>query len=376
MARRDLGPRMHFRGLQYEHAGIPAVAAQLPWWLPVLLLLGAAFFAGPARADVDLRVEAIPISAPIQAFVTVTDATGAPVPGLVATDFTVTLDGVVVPLADVTFTLPPAQDPNQKVSVVFVMDYSKSVTDVALTAMQDAVTSFINAMSAGDFAAIVKFNDTHPDKASVVQPFTEIDGAAGTSALIDAVMADYPGDGTNLLDAINLAVNQFSAPPVPLPTGPKAVIVVTDGGENASQLSEFAVIDNAADNSIPIFLIGVGTLQRLALLNRLADQTGGDFLPAPSDAEIAAAYVTIRELLNHEYLLTISSSISDCGQHTLQVSVTDQANPASVTFMRCVPEPPPPPPPAPSGGGGGGAVGVVWLLAGLVALVGRRRRLR
>ncbi len=68
----------------------------------------------------------------------------------------------------------------------------------------------------------------------MVQPFTEIDGAAGTSALIGAVMAPYPGNGTNLLDAINLAVNQFSAPPVPLPTGPKAVIAITDGGDNAS----------------------------------------------------------------------------------------------------------------------------------------------
>ncbi len=107
------------------------------------------------------------------------------------------------------------------------------------------------------------------------------------------------------------------------------------------------------------------------LLTRLAVQTGGDYLPAPSDAAIAAAYVTISELLNNEYLLTIQSSISDCGQHTLRVTVTGQANAASYTFVRCGAAPAPTPAPS---SGGGGAVGVVEVLAGLVALVARRRR--
>jgi von Willebrand factor type A domain len=364
---------MHSQGLRYEHAGIRAVAAQLPWWLPaVLLLLAAALSAGPARAGVGLRVEATPASDPIQAFVTVTDdATGAPLRGLGAGDFTVTLDGVAIQQPG--FTLPPTQDPSQKVSVIFVMDYSQSVQAAALTAMQDAVTSFINAMNAGDFAAIIKFNRSNPDKASLVQPFTRIDGASGTSALIGAVMAPYPGNGTNLIDAINLAINHFSAPPMPLPIGPKAVIAITDGGDNASVIPEGLVTDYARRSSIPIFTIGVGTILGPDLLTRLAVQTGGDYLPAPSDPAIAAAYVTISELLNNEYLLTIQSSISDCAQHTLQVSVTGQANAASATFVRCVP-PAPPPTPAPSGGGGGGAMGVVDLLAGLTVLVARRRR--
>ncbi len=125
MTRRALSPRTHFQSVRHEHAAISSVSAQLLWWLPALLLLAAALFAGPARAGVALRVEATPISDPIQAFVTVTDATGAPVGGLGASDFTVTLDGTAV--RQPGFTLPPTQDPSQKVSVVFVMDYSQSV---------------------------------------------------------------------------------------------------------------------------------------------------------------------------------------------------------------------------------------------------------
>ena len=96
--------------------------------LSATALILATALAGPARADVKVRVEARPISDPIQAFVTVTNGAGAPVEGLTAADFAVTLDGIPVAVNGGNLTLPPAEDANQKVSVVFAMDYSVSVT--------------------------------------------------------------------------------------------------------------------------------------------------------------------------------------------------------------------------------------------------------
>jgi VWFA-related protein len=309
-------------------------------WLPaIVLLLTAMFVTNPAQATVNLRVEARPISTPIQTFITVTDALGAPVGGLTAGDFTVTLDGVPIAIQPADVTLPPAQDANQKVSVVFVMDYSESVTNKYLAAMQDAVIAFIDALHAGDYAAIVKFNDTNPAKASLVWPFTQIDQGAGNLALKTAVMDAYPGNGTNLLDAVDVAMNQFIAPPSPLPDGPKAIIVITDGGENASTATASDVIASANDNSIPVFTIGVGNItiqKRLDLLNALASQTGGSFIPAPGVAEIGEAYATISLLLSNEYLITIpANTVTDCAEHILQVTVAGQAAPANITFGRC-----------------------------------------
>jgi hypothetical protein len=152
-------------------------------------------------------------------------------------------------------------------------------------------------------------------------------------------MDAYPGNGTNLLDAINLAVDQFIEPrDPPLPAGPKAIIAITDGGENTSTVTQSTVVDLATGNSIPIFTVGVGDIAKvggLELLTNLTIQTGGEYLPAPDNDAIAAAYATVSHLLNNEYLLTIPSSISNCGLHELQVAVVGQATPASVTFSRC-----------------------------------------
>jgi len=133
-----------------------ARAGQFATWLTALVLLAAAFFAGPASAAVDLRVESRPIGNPIEAYVTVTDAAGNPVGGLTAGSFTLTLDGNPITVQPGDFSLPPSANPDKNVSVVFAMDYSTSTTGDPRATMEGAVVDFINSMSVGDYAAIVK----------------------------------------------------------------------------------------------------------------------------------------------------------------------------------------------------------------------------
>lgn len=311
--------------------GRRARAAGLLAMVPIML-------AGQAQAEVALRVEARPATDPIRAYVTVTDAGGNPVGGLGAADFTtVAVDGTNIATPPVQ--QPPANNPGQHVSVVFAMDYSFSVQTVARAAMEQAVTEFINSMAVGDYAAIVKFNHSNPNRASVVRQFTAVDGAGNTS-LLAAVTSNYPGSGTNIFDAIVVATAQFTSPPVPLPAGPKAIILVSDGNENQSTADINDAIAAANDAGIAVFTIGVGDFtapNAQSILNALPDQTGGDFYPAPTAPEVGDAYVAISQLLNNEYLLSFASAISDCNEHTLTVTVAGQAAPASEKFTRCTP---------------------------------------
>ncbi len=167
-----------------------------------------------------------------------TDVNGDPVPALDENDFTILIDGEVITIASDDVTLPPSLDPNQRVSVVFVMDYSASVVNQFRDEMQDSVNAFIAEMVDGDHAAVVKFNATNPAGASVVVPFTEIDdGGANDAALNAGVNSDYPGNGTNTADAILVALDQLTSPPSALPDGPKAIILIGDGSNNESTAS-------------------------------------------------------------------------------------------------------------------------------------------
>jgi VWFA-related protein len=348
---------------------LPAIAA--------FGLLAVTAFGSAAQAAVSVRVDARPVAEPIQVFVEVTDSGGRPVGGLTAGDFTVSIDGTAV--ASPQFSLPPSQG-SSNVSVVFALDMSSSVQNAALDPMRDAVTAFINSMAVGDYAAVVKFNNSNPEKASVVQEFTRIDGGAGNSALVAAVNAPYPGTGSNILDGVALSVTQLRSPPVNLPAGPKAVVLISDGRDNASQTTQEAVIESANQGNVPIFTIGVGDV-RDALLRQLASGTGGQYLAAPSAGQIANAYERIARQLNNEYLLTFSSNITDCSSHAAEVRVSGHGT-GSSSFTRC----------DSSGGGGGGgggggdgggggggAFGVTETLLGgalLLVAIGRSRRQR
>ena len=345
----------------------------------VVAAMGLALWSAGSSAAVTLRVDAQPVAEPIQVFVNVTSSTGAPVTGLQAGDFTVRVDGTTV--ASPTFSLPPASG-GGKVSVVLAMDMSSSVQNNSLEAMQQAVIGFLDSMQNGDYAAIVKFNNTNPDKVSVVQDFTMIDGAAGNSALEAAVMAPYPGSGSNVLDGVTLAINELQSPSVALPTGPKAIVLVSDGRDNASTATLDSVVAAATAASIPVFTIGVGDLTTTGgrLLSDLATRTGAEYIPAPDNADIAAAYARISQRLGNEYLLTFTSSITDCGSHSVAVDVAGNGS-ATSQFQRCTDSGNPPPPPGgggDGGGGGGGASDLLELALGisLVALARRRRTAR
>jgi VWFA-related protein len=297
-----------------------ALAALAAWCVGSALA-----FVAPAQAEVDIRVEGRPTSEPVEAYIKVTN-NNVPVSGLGASDFRIWVDDVEVTIQPGDFILPPAQGGPQNVSVVLVMDYSGTVQSTALAALESAVKGFIDQMALGDEAAIIKFNNTLG--VSLVHEFVPIDGAANNASLEAAVDSDYSGTGTPLLDALLLAVNQFVTPPHTLPAGPKAIILVSDGGENQSDATQSEVIALANENSIPIFTIGVGDVTqpgRTQLMEELGEETGGLYYPpAPNDEHIEEAYASIAELLSNEYLLRFEDGITDCAVHSLRVKVTGQ----------------------------------------------------
>jgi VWFA-related protein len=295
-----------------------------------------ALLAQGAQAAVEIRVQSRPLDEPIKAFIHVTSTSGVPVGSLAADDFTATIDSAAQ--AGVQFTQPAIGDPAQRLSVIFAIDYSSSVQDFFVDAIQAGVATFIDNMRSGDYAGIIKFNDTNG--ATLVQPFTQIDGGNGESLLITALQADYDGIGTNLIDAIDLAAETFAGANF-LPNGPKAVILISDGDDNSSELSLGDVIPNANAAGIAVFTVSVGDISgdvaATALMSALAADTGGRYFAGPDEAEIEAAYDTVSSHLNNSYVLTFPPTAATACDHeyALEIAVEGQPEPGTLSFTRC-----------------------------------------
>lgn len=310
--------------------------ARLPARL-LCLVLGTAL-AAPALADVEVRIQSRPPDEPIKAFLTVTDDNGQPVGQLDAGDFEASIDGSLN--GNFALSLPPFLDPSQHLSVIFAIDYSSSVQLFFDEDIQAGITVFVNNMTPGDRAGIVKFNDTQG--ANVVQPFVEIDGGANTTLFLQSLADPYDGVGTNLLDALDVAANEFADKAQLLPPGPKAVILITDGDDNSSVLSQSDVVEKLHAQGIAVFTVSVGDISEdvaaVALMTSLAQETGGAYFEAPGPEEIDAAYATITALLNNSYILTWpADTLTDCTPHMLEVTVMVDGAPqvASIEFVRC-----------------------------------------
>ena len=203
-------------------------------------------------------------------------------------------------------------------------------------------------MAVGDYAAIVEYGHRNgdPTRPPDVLPLTQIDGGAGTELLIDALaptIVNASQAGT--FDALMLAVDQFATPPVVLPDGPKAIVLVGLGTIGGSS-TQSGIVAFANATGIPIFTVGIGDVDlsdySTSLLTSLAEDTGGTHVRR-DEPDLALA--TVASLLNDAYRLSFpQATVSDCDPHVLAATVSGLGARdllASIPLTRCdtTPEP-------------------------------------
>jgi Ca-activated chloride channel family protein len=265
------------------------------------------------------QIEACPRPGVVTAYVSVTDQGGYPVTGLSEANFEIFENniskGQPMNASFVGMT-------GTTVSVVLVMDYSGSITDVedAADDMEESAAGFIDQLGAGDEAEIIKF----ADNVDVVQKFT-LGSSAGKVLLKDTIYAPYDnGEGeTDLYDAVVKAVDNivdFAS------KDRKAVIVITDG-KNDAFLSDNPdlysdVIDHAKNNGVPIFAVGLGSID-LSILQDMANLSGGQVYKSTTSDNLRTIYQQLADLLYYDqYILTYTSGLGDGETAELKVEAT------------------------------------------------------
>jgi Ca-activated chloride channel family protein len=226
----------------------------------------------------------------VVAYVSVTDQGGYPVTGLLAPGFTVTQDGNPLPLLSLTY-IELAYKP---IASAATLDFSSSLTSqsVAFADMKKGFAGYFGAMRTEDVGAVVKFGS----EIEVTQAFT-----SDKTMSIAALSAPFDkGGATKLYDAAFQAVDDTALQS----NYRKAVIVATDGADNASVRNLAEVTSHALSKSVPIFAIGIGAAVSSTTLEQLAAGTGGLYFEANTSQNLATIYRQLSSILHEkQYVL-------------------------------------------------------------------------
>jgi Ca-activated chloride channel family protein len=229
--------------------------------------------------------------------VTVTDDRGQYVTGLTAREFSVFEDGVKQEL-----TLFRHED--LPISLVLLLDTSSSM-EPKLEAARQAASRFVGTMRPEDNAQIVQFND----RATMLQDFT-----SDQKALVEAVSRTRTSGPTALRNALYVALKDLTRQKGTGQLRRLAVIILSDGEDTASLVSEEQVTDLARRTEINIYAVSLRPsrpqdrdsiqFSRAAhLLTVLARDTGGQVHFPASLSELDAVYGRIAEELRTQYNL-------------------------------------------------------------------------
>jgi len=233
-------------------------------------------------------------------YVSVTDPIGRYVTGLDKENFKLTeeFNGKKVEQDISQFS---AEDAPMSVGVVF--DTSGSM-GAKLERSRQAVGQFLKTANPEDEFFLVQFND----RPELVVPFTP-----DIEELQNRLLFTQPRGRTALLDGVYMAMNQMKKAKNPR----KAILIISDGGDNSSRYTESEVKTQVRESDVQIYAIGI--FESMAgrnrtpeeasgpqLLNEIAEQTGGRFFSADTLNDLPDIAAKIGLELRNQYVLGYS----------------------------------------------------------------------
>ena len=225
--------------------------------------------------------------------VTVTDPSNRFVLGLDKKDFSLAEDGTAQ-----TIRIFSGED--APLSVGILLDTSGSM-ELRTDRSRAAVSEFLKTLNAQDEAFLIQFSD----KAQVMQGFT-----GHTQDIEDRMATLKTGGLTALLDAVELGVREMKK----AKNTRKALVVVSDGGDNNSRYKADDIKDIVKEADTQIYAMGVFEPSFFAglpgeivsgpkLLAQIADQTGGRAYGASEFSQLPGIAEKIAIELRNQYVL-------------------------------------------------------------------------
>jgi Ca-activated chloride channel homolog len=222
----------------------------------------------------------------IQVYASIFDKRGNPLPNLAREQFQVLDAGQPQSLADF-------EGAEEALSCALLLDTTGSMADY-LPALRTAAVHFIDELRPEESIAVYTFNRT----LQVAQKFT-----TDKKLVKQAVMRTSAAGGTRLFDSVAQVARDLEARP-----GKKALVVFTDGDDNASMLKAAGASRQASQSGVPIYVIAQGSglkdAKLMKILDQLATDTGGIAFRLNKPEKIGEVFSEISRNLRHTYLLS------------------------------------------------------------------------
>ena len=239
-------------------------------------------------------------------YFTLTDANDRSVLGISETEIDLSIDYAPQKI----LSLQSALEGGEFLAVSLVIDRSGSMKE-SMPQTKEAAVNFVKRISQGDQIALVSFDDH-------VRVDADFSGDRDLTA--KAINDISLGKDTALYDAVGKSLELLEK----METKRQAVIILSDGMDNRSQVKKENILAESKKRNISLFSIGLGPDIEEDSLIELAGETGGTFLKAAEPGDLLLLYQTIADQLNNQYKLIFSSTFGrDDSWHTLQIGYRD-----------------------------------------------------
>ena len=204
-----------------------------------------------------------------------------------------------------------------------VADISGSMDGSPLAEAKTIMKDFLDSVQfeKGDKVELIAFSTG----VELVREFT--DDESGLKSDIDAMTTK---DMTSLYDALFAAVQRVASQP-----GAKCVIAFTDGQDNYSNSTVSDVIDVASRYKVPVFIVGIGSVDTSALTN-IATSTGGQYYSVSTVSGMQGIYDQIymqeKELYVIEFEAPEGTTVDDTMDLLVGFHNRDYAGESRITY--------------------------------------------
>ncbi|MDX6576389.1 MAG: Ca-activated chloride channel [Blastocatellia bacterium] len=218
---------------------------------------------------------------------TVLDKDGKFVPGLKLTDFQIFEDGAEQKTVGFSAEETPF-------AAAILLDTSGSM-ETRLTLGRSAAIRFLEGLREEDVAAVYNF-DIKVEQMQDFSPGRDLPARAF-------------GLHTKMMTALNDAVLRGADDLAKRAEKRRAIVVLSDGGENSSRASAGKALDHALQAGATIYAVNMSEtgpgrdIVGESILKNLAEKSGGRYVASPGGQSLRDSFAAIAEELGHQYTL-------------------------------------------------------------------------